>query len=104
MPELFAEIAEMAGSVTGTESPIPPDATLEGDLGLDSLDVADLGARLRDRYGVDLTAFLATLDIDELVALTIGDLARHVAGAVVSEPSGTAALLTGSLGASEVDT
>jgi acyl carrier protein len=62
--------------------PVSPDTTLEGDLGLDSLDVADLAGRLRDRYGdrVDLVGFLATLDIDELVALTTGDLARHVAG------------------------
>jgi acyl carrier protein len=82
MPELFAEIAEMIGSVIGAEPPIPPDATLEGDLGLDSLDVADLAGRLRDRFGVDLTAFLGTLDIDELIALTTGDLARHVAGVV----------------------
>jgi acyl carrier protein len=81
MPELFAEIAEMVESVTGINTPVSPDATLEGDLGLDSLDVTDLAVRLRDRYGdrVDLVGFLATLDIDELVALTTGDLARHVA-------------------------
>jgi acyl carrier protein len=81
MPELFAEIAGMLESVTGTDMPVSPDTTLEGDLGLDSLDVADLAGRLRDRYGdrVDLVGFLATLDIDELVALTTGDLARHVA-------------------------
>jgi hypothetical protein len=83
MPELFAEIAEMLITVTGATPPIRPDATLEGDLGLDSLDVADLAWRLRDRYGFDLLGFLGTLDIDELIALTAADIARQVAGVVV---------------------
>ncbi|HEY3752575.1 MAG TPA: acyl carrier protein [Pseudonocardiaceae bacterium] len=79
--ELFAEIAGMLAAVTGVDDPsVTPDVTLEGDLGLDSLDVVDLGGRLQERYGVDLLAFLATLDIDQLVGLTAGELADHVAG------------------------
>jgi acyl carrier protein len=80
--ELFAEIAGMLAAVAGVDDlPVAPDVTLEGDLGLDSLDVADLAGRLHERYGVDLLAFLATLDIDELVGLTAGGLTEHVAGA-----------------------
>ena len=72
--QLRAEIADILAALTGVAR-IAPDATLEGDLGLDSLDVADLAARLRDRNGFDLMAYLATLDIDRLVDLTVADLA-----------------------------
>lgn len=77
VPELFAEIAGLLHEMTGES--VAPDATLEGDLGLDSLDVAELAVPLRDRYGIDLVAFLASLDVDRLVALTAGELTDHVA-------------------------
>jgi acyl carrier protein len=53
---------------------------LEGDLYLDSLDLAALGALLRDRYGtaVDLAGYVAGLDIDEIIGLTVGDVASYV--------------------------
>ncbi|HEX5405144.1 MAG TPA: acyl carrier protein [Pseudonocardiaceae bacterium] len=79
--ELFAEIAGILAEVTGVDPPAAPDVTLEGDLGLDSLDVVDLAVRLHERYGVDLLAFLATLDVDGLVGLTAGELTEHVAAA-----------------------
>ena len=53
---------------------------LEGDLRLDSLDLAAFGALLRDRYGtaVDLVGYVAGLDIDEIIELTVGDVTRYV--------------------------
>jgi len=53
---------------------------LEGDLRLDSLDLAAFGALLRDRYGtaVDLTGYVAGLDIDEIIELTVGDVTAYV--------------------------
>lgn len=61
------------GSVVAT-------TTLEGDLCLDSLDLAALGAVLRDRYGtaLDLAGYVAGLDIDEIIGLTLGDVAGYV--------------------------
>lgn len=76
--QFHAEITAMLAAVTGADT-VAPGATLEGDLGLDSLDVAELAVRLRARYGVDLVGYLATLDVDQLVSLTAGDLADHVA-------------------------
>jgi acyl carrier protein len=42
--------------------------------------VAALAGLLRDAFGdrVDLAAFLAGLDFEQLVALTVADLAAHV--------------------------
>jgi len=86
-PELFAEIAgilrDVAGEGARWAARIAPESALEGDLGLESLELVDLGARLRDRFGdrVDLLAFLAGLDIDELIDLTVADLVAYVAAA-----------------------
>ncbi|HEX5116984.1 MAG TPA: acyl carrier protein [Pseudonocardiaceae bacterium] len=76
--QLLTEITGMLAALTGAEA-VPADAALEGDLGLDSLDVAELAVRLRERYGVDLVGVLATLEVDRLVDLTAADLAEHVA-------------------------
>jgi acyl carrier protein len=86
--ELFAEIAGILLAVTGADTDraatITPNSALEGDLGLESLEVVAVDERLRDRYGdrVDLLAFVAELDIDELIGLTVADLVRYVGGRV----------------------
>jgi acyl carrier protein len=78
------EMAAVLVTVTGDESllsaGISAQTQLERDLFLDSLDLAALGALLRDRYGaaVDLAGYLAGLDIDQLIGLTVGDLADYV--------------------------
>lgn len=76
--QFLQEITALLATVSGAGA-VAADATLEGDLGLDSLDVAELAARLREDYDVDLLGFLAALDVDRLVALTAGELAEHVA-------------------------
>ena len=84
-PRLLSEIAKMLQAVTGESgewtAAITPDATLEGDLALESVDLAALGELLRDAHGADLAAYCAELDIDQLIGLTVADLvawlARH---------------------------
>jgi acyl carrier protein len=79
------EIAEMLVEVTGEDeawgAAITPTSQLEGDLRLDSVEMLALADRLRDRYGeaVDLRAYCAELDIDGLIAMTVGDLVSFVA-------------------------
>jgi acyl carrier protein len=87
-PELFAEIAGIIRDVTGEGDEwavrIAPESALEGDLGLESGELVEVGARLRDRFGdrVDVLAFVSGLDIDGLIDLTVADLAAYVAGEV----------------------
>lgn len=82
---LYAEVVAMLAQVTGESAQwlarVGPASRLEGDLFLDSLEVASLGALLRAAYGdpVDLPAYLAGLDIDQIIALTVGDLVAYVA-------------------------
>jgi len=59
---------------------IDPGARLDQDLQLESVDLVTLDALLRQRYGagVDLLGFVAGLDIDEMIGLTVSDVVRHV--------------------------
>ncbi|MGD0700086.1 MAG: hypothetical protein ABSA02_09410 [Trebonia sp.] len=80
------DMAEALAAATGDESllstGINAATRLEGDLCLDSLDLAALSALLRDRYGpaVDLTGYVAGLDIDQIIGLTVADVAGYVTG------------------------
>jgi acyl carrier protein len=80
------DMAAALAAATGDDSLLSVGITaatrLEGDLFLDSLDLAALAALLRDRYGtaVDLTGYLAGLDIDQLIGLTVADVAAYVTG------------------------
>jgi acyl carrier protein len=74
----------MLRDVTGEDerwaAAVTPASRLEADLGLESVDLAGLGERLRQAYGdqADLAAYLAELEIGQLIALTVGDLAAYV--------------------------
>ena len=78
------DLTEALAAATGDESLLSAGiiaaTRLEGDLRLDSLDLAALGALLRDRYGtaVDLVGYVAGLDIDEIIELTVGDVTDYV--------------------------
>jgi hypothetical protein len=84
-PEPWREVAELLRQATGEDDAflagIGPDTRLDGDLLVDSLELAALDVLLRQRYGdgVDLVGYVAGLDIDEIVALTVADVAGHVA-------------------------
>jgi acyl carrier protein len=73
-------LAEATGDTSLLGAGLSAATRLEGDLGLDSLDLAALGALLRDRYGtaVDLVGYVAGLDIDEIIGLTVGDVSDYV--------------------------
>jgi acyl carrier protein len=80
------DLVEALAAATGDESllsiGVNAATRLEGDLCLDSLDLAALSALLRDRYGtaVDLTGYVAGLDIDQIIGLTVADMAAYVTG------------------------
>ena len=69
---VLAELSAITGrSVAATDR-------LEADLGLDSVELAELAARLRERCDVELADLLRSLSVDELVGLTVGRLAEFV--------------------------
>ena len=74
---IHEEIAGLLGEVTG-ESGIGPHTRLDADLVIDSLELAALGLALHQRYGVDLHAFIAGLTLDEIIELSVADVAGFV--------------------------
>jgi acyl carrier protein len=82
---LLADLVEMLLDVTGEDGSwaagITAATCLEGDLHLESVELVALGELLRSRYGdgVDLGAFVAELDIDQIIGLTVGDVLAYVA-------------------------
>jgi acyl carrier protein len=74
----FPTIVEILTAATGADAgwaaSVTPESRLEEDLHLESMEMLALGDALRDRYGVDLPALLTRLGIDELIALSVGDL------------------------------
>jgi hypothetical protein len=82
---LLAEFVTMLLDVTGEDdgwaAGITAATRLEGDLQLESVELVALGELLRSRYGegVDLAAFVAGLDIDQIIGLTVGDVLAYTA-------------------------
>lgn len=82
---LLTEIVDPAGEL---DLDIDLDTALDADLELESLDFVALAERLRAHYGeqVDFVVWLAALELDEIIALTVGDLVAFVAAATVPSP------------------
>jgi hypothetical protein len=86
-PLPLRELAGMLREVTGEDerwaSRIGPATRIEDDLQLESVELAALGEVVQRRYGAraDLSAYLAELDLDQLIALTVGDLLAFLAAA-----------------------
>ncbi len=66
----------------GEDIEITMDTTLYEDLQLESIDLVVLAGHLEARYGsqVNIAEFVATLELDELIELTVGQLVHYVVG------------------------
>jgi hypothetical protein len=82
---LVAQIGALLREVTGEGeqwlAALGPHTCLDADLLLESVELAELGDALARRYGeqVDLVGHVATLELDQIIALTIADVAAYVA-------------------------
>ena len=80
-----AELVELLRQVTGEDeawaAAVTPATRIDTDLFIDSLELVALSEAMRQRYGerVDLAAYVAGLDLPELIELNVGDLAELVA-------------------------
>jgi acyl carrier protein len=65
--------------------------SFDTDLELESLEFVALAEKLLDHYGgqVDFVAWLATMELDEIIALTVGDLVAFIVASTTGEPSDT---------------
>ncbi|MFE4175861.1 acyl carrier protein [Streptomyces sp. NPDC056909] len=66
------------------DAEITRETTFHDDLELESIDLVTLAGSLREHYGdrVNVALFIADLELDEIIALTVGELADYVAASL----------------------
>jgi tocopherol O-methyltransferase len=83
--EPYSEIVELLRVAVDEDdawkATVSPATRLDGDLELESIELAALSRALRERFGagVDLAAHVAELGVEEIIALTVGDVVAFVA-------------------------
>jgi acyl carrier protein len=66
------------------------DTTFNRDLELESIDLVTLAGLLEEKYGnrVNFAEFLAGMDFDEIIELTVGRLVEHVVASLKAAEAG----------------
>ena len=73
-------IADVIGDDYVQQIEIDMDTSFQDDLDIESIEFVALGEKLMERYGerVDFAAWLATMDVDEIMGMTVGRLVEHI--------------------------
>ncbi|MHB1845442.1 MAG: acyl carrier protein [Deltaproteobacteria bacterium] len=83
--EILKEVARLIREVVGEAwieaATIGPDSSFSEDLELESIEFVALGEKLQERYGtaVDFVGWLSGKELDEILALRVGDLVELIA-------------------------
>ena len=84
--QVLEAVTEMLRVVIGDDEllvdKVTMDTSFNDDLELESIEFVALAERLQQRYGerVDFVTWISDLELDELIAMTVGELVRFVAG------------------------
>ena len=73
-------ISEVIGEDYVAEIEIGPGTSFYADLEIESIEFVALAEKLQERYGerVDFAAWIATMDVDEIIGMTVGQLADYI--------------------------
>lgn len=88
--EVRAMLTEIIGAEYALSLDIGMDTSFDADLELESIEFVKLATMLTQRYGdrVDFVAFLAAKELDEIIAMTTGELVTYIADRLA--PAGAA--------------
>lgn len=90
-PEILATVIEKIRSTVNEdwirEYPIGPDTRFSRDLEIESIEMVMLASMIQRHYGARLAIvdWLSGRSMNDLVALSVGDLARHIDGTLAKE-------------------
>ena len=82
--EVLSEIAAMIADVLADFGPcsveVGPETRFTDDLELESIDLVTLAGKLQERWGdrINFAEFIAGKKLDEIIALTVGQLVEYV--------------------------
>jgi len=83
--EILREVAEAIAEVIGdewvSETPITMETSFGQDLEVESIELVALSEKLQARYGatIDFPSWLAGMQLEEIIALTVGQLVEYIA-------------------------
>ena len=74
-------LVEVAGDEILIAGPITPATAFNADLELESIEFVALAEKLQQRFGerVDFVGWISKKELDQIIALTVGDLVEFVA-------------------------
>jgi acyl carrier protein len=89
LDEVVRILTEVVGEDFLLDIEITPDTTFSDDLALESIEFVALAGKLQERYGdrVNLAAFIGEMDINEIMAMTVGKLASYVETVLADGPA-----------------
>jgi acyl carrier protein len=75
-------VAEVIGEDYVTELDIDMETAFRADLDIESIEFVAMGEVLREAYGsrIDFVEWLTTMELDDIIALTVGELVDHIVG------------------------
>ena len=82
---VVALVEQIAGDAEVLGFAITNETTFHEDLRLESIDLVALAGMLEESFGpeVNLAAHLAELELDDVIALTVGEIVDYVSSAAV---------------------
>jgi acyl carrier protein len=74
-------LVEIAGDEILIAGPITPATSFNGDLELESIEFVALAEKLQQRFGqrVDFVGWISKKELDQIIALTVGELVEFIA-------------------------
>lgn len=80
LTDVRAILTKIIGAEYAHSLDIDMDTSFDADLELESIEFVKLATMLADRYGnqVDFVAFLAAKELDEIIAMTVGELVGYI--------------------------
>ena len=80
LAQLSGMLRELLEEYGLDDAEITMETTFHDDLELESVDLVALSGQLREHYGdrVNFANFIAERDLDEIIALTVGELVRYI--------------------------
>jgi acyl carrier protein len=75
-------LAEVIGEDYVSELDIEMETAFRADLDIESIEFVAMGEALRELYGdrIDFVEWLTTMELDDIIALTVGELVDHIVG------------------------
>ncbi len=81
LADITAMIEEVIGEDWVRETPITMETSFVTDLEVESIELVALSEKIQGRYGeaVDFPSWLSGMELEEIIALTVGQLVDYIA-------------------------